>query len=215
MFRTKCKKVTAVVLSAFIMISPVAMATGIPTFDGAAAANALQSLIQMKTQIDNQISQINELKSQVKALSGSRNLGKILNSVKDQVPAEWQAIYGNGAIATDYKDLIKPKTYSNEEAAKALFANYDMTLKSFEDTKKRLDNIQALMNKINTTQDIKAAADLQSRISAEQAIIANNQTKLDMMAKMFDIQEKIIEQQQIQKDRCFIAAKYGRSLSGC
>ena len=214
MFKVKYKKMVAVVLSAFIIISPLASAGGISTFDAAAAANAAQSLVQLKTQIDNQISQINELKSQVKALSGSRNLGQILNEVKDQVPAEWQAIYGS-ATATNYKDLLKPKTYSSEEAAKALFTNYDMTLKSFEDTKKRLDNIQALMNKINTTQDIKAAADLQSRISAEQAIITNNQTKLDMMAKMFDIQEKIAIQQRVQKDKCFRAAKYGRSLSGC
>lgn len=229
MFKVKYKKMVAVVLSAFIIISPVASAGGIPTFDAAAATNAAQSLVQLKTQIDNQISQINELKSQVKALSGSRNLGQILNEVKDQVPAEWQAIYGS-ATATNYKDLLKPKTYSSEEAAKALFTNYDMTLKSFEDTKKRLDNIQALMNKINTTQDIKAAADLQNRISAEQAIIVNNQTMrmvLIFIASCFlftacspsesytDKRTKEMDSEaalQAKKDECFIKAKYDKSI---
>lgn len=70
-------------------------ASGIPVFDGAAATNMLQQIIQSKTQIDNQIDQITELKNQVAALSGSRNMGKILNTVKDQLPNEWQAVYGN------------------------------------------------------------------------------------------------------------------------
>uniref|UniRef100_UPI0026F46C88 type IV secretion system protein n=1 Tax=Snodgrassella sp. CFCC 13594 TaxID=1775559 RepID=UPI0026F46C88 len=87
--------------------------------------------------------------------------------------------------SNELQRLLKGKSYTPEQAAKSLFANYDSTMKSFQDTKKRLSNIQQLMAKINTTQDVKAAADLQSRISAEQAIIQNNQTKLDMMSKMF------------------------------
>ena len=189
-------------------------ASGIPVFDGAAAANMLQQIIQSKTQIDNQIEQITELKNQVAALSGSRNMGKILNSVKEQLPNEWQAIYGN-ASSTNYKDLLKGKDYTPEQAAKALFANYDATLKSFQDSKKRLDNIQALMTKINSTKDIKAAADLQSRISAEQAIIQNNQTKLDMMSKMFDLEEKIARTQRSQRDACLARHIADRNYSSC
>jgi len=174
----------------------------------------VQQIIQSKTQIDNQIEQITELKNQVAALSGSRNMGKILNSVKEQLPNEWQAIYGN-ASSTNYKDLLKGKDYTPEQAAKALFANYDATLKSFQDSKKRLDNIQALMTKINSTKDIKAAADLQSRISAEQAIIQNNQTKLDMMSKMFDLEEKIARTQRSQRDACLARHIADRNYSSC
>ena len=198
-----------------LLISSVnVQASGIPVFDGAAAANMLQQIVQSKTQIDNQISQIVELKNQVAALSGSRNMGNILNTVKDQLPNEWQAIYGS-ATSTNYKDLLKGKDYTPEQAAKALFANYDATLKSFQDSKKRLDNIQALMAKINSTQDIKAAADLQSRISAEQAIIQNNQTKLDMMSKMFDLEEKIARTQRSQRDACLARHIVDRNYSSC
>lgn len=198
-----------------LLISSVnVQASGIPVFDGAAAANMLQQILQSKTQIDNQISQIVELKNQVAALSGSRNMGNILNTVKDQLPNEWQAIYGS-ATSTNYKDLLKGKDYTPEQAAKALFANYDATLKSFQDSKKRLDNIQALMAKINSTQDIKAAADLQSRISAEQAIIQNNQTKLDMMSKMFDLEEKIARTQRSQRDACLARHIVDRNYSSC
>ena len=57
-------KAVTVALSCLMLATPaISSASGIPVFDGAAAANALQSLIQMKQQIDNQIKQITELKS--------------------------------------------------------------------------------------------------------------------------------------------------------
>ena len=203
------------VIGLILFVSSVnVQASGIPVFDGAAAANMLQQIIQSKTQIENQIEQITELKNQVAALNGSRNMGNILNSVKEQLPNEWQAIYGN-ISSTNYKDLLKGKNYTPEQAAKALFANYDATLKSFQDSKKRLDNIQSLMTKINSTKDIKAAADLQSRISAEQAIIQNNQTKLDMMSKMFDLEEKIARTQRSQRDACLARHIADRNYSSC
>ncbi|PIT19280.1 type IV secretion system protein [Snodgrassella alvi] len=205
----------APVLTLILSVSSMNVnATGIPVFDGAAAANMVQQIIQSKTQIDNQIQQITELKNQVSALSGSRNMGKILNTVKDQLPNEWKAVYGS-ATATNYKDLLKGKDYTPEQAAKALFANYDATLKSFQDSKKRLDNIQALMTKINQTKDIKAAADLQSRIAAEQAIIQNNQTKLDMMSKLFELEEKVAHMQRSQRDACLAQHLVDRNYSSC
>jgi type IV secretion system protein VirB5 len=205
----------APVLTLILSVSSMNVnATGIPVFDGAAATNMLQQIIQSKTQIDNQIEQITELKNQVSALSGSRNMGKILNTVKDQLPNEWKAVYGS-VTATNYKDLLKGKDYTPEQAAKALFANYDATLKSFEDSKKRLDNIQALMTKINQTKDIKAAADLQSRIAAEQAIIQNNQTKLDMVSKLFELEEKVAYMQRSQRDACLARHLVDRNYSSC
>ena len=58
-------------------VAAPAVASGIPVFDGAAVAQAIQQGIQMKQQIDNQLDQIKQLKDQVKALTGSRNLGQI------------------------------------------------------------------------------------------------------------------------------------------
>lgn len=206
--------VVSILISCGMIMPLTATASGIPVFDGAAAANMVQQIMQSKTQIDNQIQQISELKSQVAALSGTRNMGQIFNGVKDQIPDEWKNIYGS-MTATNYKDLMKGKSYTPEQAAKSLFANYDATLKSFQDTKKRLNNIQALMAKINTTQDVKAAADLQNRIAAEQAIIQNNQTKLDMMAKMFGIEEKIAEMKRAQNERCILSKRSNLGIAGC
>lgn len=213
-FNTLKQTALAVMLSGSLLAVPHVSASGIPVFDGAAVAKAAEQIINMKTQIDNQLKQLSELKSQVQAISGTRNMGQILNGVKSQLPDEWQRLYGS-MTATNYKDLLKGKNYTPEQAAKDLFANYDATLKSFEDTKKRLNNIQALMSRINTTQDLKASADLQSRIAAEQAVIQNNQTKLDMMTKLFELQSRIAARQQVQHERCILSKRSNLHLNGC
>ena len=90
-------------------------AGGIPTFDGAAVSQAIQQGIQMKQQIDNQLKQISELKSQVKALTGSRNIGKLLrNEAQEALPDEWKAVYeaakNRAAAAAKTCSPAKPTT---------------------------------------------------------------------------------------------------------
>ncbi|KFA32187.1 type IV secretion system protein, partial [Xanthomonas vasicola] len=62
--------------------------------------------------------------------------------------------------------------------------------------KSRLDQINSLMGQINQTQDPKAIAELQGRIASEQAMIANEQTKLQLFQMMAQADEKLHEQRQ-------------------
>lgn len=62
--------------------------------------------------------------------------------------------------------------------------------------KSRLDQINSLMGQINQTQDPKAIAELQGRIASEQAMIANEQTKLQLFQMMAQADEKLQEQRQ-------------------
>lgn len=212
---TRLAKLAAIVVSGSLILTPVAATAGIPVTDPGSIAQAIKQGIQLKEQIDNQIKQIAELRSQVKALTGSRNMGNLLkDAVKDQVPSEWKDLY-NSATGTDYKALLKGKDYKPEDALKMLISNYDSTLKAFQDTKKRLDNIGQLMNQIDGAQDMKAAADLQNRLAAEQAIIQNNQVKLDMMARMFEIQKEIQSAQRVSHTNCQRAKKFGWDTAGC
>ena len=92
--KTQLKKFMVLsIVGTSLLTAPLAsMATGIPVIDGMAAANAIQSLLQMKEQIDNQLKQLSELKSQVQAVSGARNLGNVATGmVKDHIPTEWQS----------------------------------------------------------------------------------------------------------------------------
>ena len=131
-----------------LLTAPLAsMATGIPVIDGMAAANAIQSLLQMKEQIDNQLKQLSELKSQVQAVSGARNLGNVATGmVKDHIPTEWQSVYSQAtSTRTNYKDLLNGKTYSPETALKLLASNRDFSEKAFDELgMKKLPTVKSL-----------------------------------------------------------------------
>ena len=179
-------------------------AAGIPVFDGAAILKYGEQIVQMKKQIDNQVKQITELKSQVSAITGGREMGNLLKgTVKDQIPDEWNDIYK--LVNIDTSNLTDPKKFDPEANLKGLAGIQKMTETAFADTKKRQENINALQAALNNTTDIKAAADLQGRIAAEQATIANNQTKLDQMARMYEIQKEVNARQRTAYNQCVLA----------
>lgn len=208
----------AVLSCAMLSLPAVSPASGIPVFDGAAAANALQSLVQMKQQIDNQIKQITELKSQVKALTGTRNLGNILKTeAYEQLPDEWKSVYSSVETLKkgNYKDMLNSKNYNEAADKERLVQQFDLTLKAIKDSEVRMQNIQRLMNQIDQTQDMKAAADLQSRIALENAKIQQNQTNLDMMARYMEIQEKVQVQKRQARNSCIRQNRINGTSNSC
>lgn len=95
-------------------------ATGIPVFDFAAFLGALESYISSIEQISNQVNQIRRLDKQIKtmdsqvdALTGSRNMGMLLNTPDFQAIRRWlpedmqQTVSimaaGGGAVSLDGK----------------------------------------------------------------------------------------------------------------
>ncbi|OSI23528.1 type IV secretion system protein [Neisseria dumasiana] len=201
------KSAVAVLVSAGLMLgsSTAAVATGIPVFDGAAVAQAIQQGIQMGEQIQNQIKQISELKSQLKAITGNRNLGNILKTeALEQLPDEWKSVYSQAMKAKNgnFKDLLSSKGYDKNADNDRLVKHYDLTLKAIKDSELRFKNIKALMNQVNTTQDAKAAADLMNRIQLENAYIQQNQTQLDMLERFMALDEKVQFKKRQAVDNC-------------
>lgn len=214
--KQKMKYFISTILSVCMLTLPVTShAGGIPTFDGASVAQAIQQVIHMKEQIDNQLKQISELKSQVTALTGSKDIGKTFSETAlEQLPSEWKDLYGS-VNNTDYKKVIQGKAYTPETAMKQLVHNYESSIQSFNDTKSRLTNIQKMIQKIDSTTDIKAAQDLQNRIAAENAIIQNNQTKLDMMARMADQMKEVEYYKRMDRRSCYAKNIKSQNWDAC
>ena len=63
-------------------------------------------------------------------------------------------------------------------------ANKAMTMQAYDATLARVNNINALMAKADTTMDTKAAADLQNRMASENAMIQNEQIRLNLLAQL-------------------------------
>nr|WP_250646763.1 P-type DNA transfer protein VirB5 [Bordetella avium] len=67
-------------------------------------------------------------------------------------------------------------------------------LDAYDAAKNRLSQIDQLMRQINQTQDPKAIAELQGRIAAEQAMIQNEQTKLQMYQMVAAAEDRLQQQ---------------------
>ena len=146
MMKSKLKQVsTAVLLTVGLATTPLTVtASGIPVVDGAAATQRAQNFVQQMAEYAKQLTQMkNQYEQQVqqfKSLTGSRNLGNILkDTVKDQVPSEWSAIY-KGAKNIDYKSVINSKGYDSKTADRMAVKNLQDMEEVFKSTKTQLDN---------------------------------------------------------------------------
>ena len=211
----------SIVLAAGIAISPAAFAQ-IPVTDGASIANSIQQQIETiakwKMQYDQMTSQINQMKQQYESLTGSRNLGQILNNaaLRDYLPNDWQGVYDavksggysglSGRALSIYEankafdacmvfKLVDQRTACEAQAVKGA-QDKAFALDAYDKAKSRLTQIDQLMAKINDTPDPKAIAELQGRIAAEQAMIQNEQTKLQMYQMVAAAEDRLQEQRQ-------------------
>lgn len=208
------KKMVTVVSIGFTMGS--AFATGIPTFDGAAAANAVQQLLHMTEQIQNQKQQITQLQQQLTINTGSRNLGSIMNNplLRQYLPNDWQQVYSNmkngkSGMTTSARVLAEAaglfdtcKNITNQSQKQTcenkmgqVAQNKSNLMKALEATQTRLNQIDSLMAQINQTKDPKSIAELQARIGIENAQIQNVATQMAIYDRIASAEEKIAAQQ--------------------
>ena len=214
-------KMKALVAALAITMAGAASAQ-IPVTDGASIANSIQQQIETiakwKMQYDQMTSQINQMKQQYESLTGSRNLGQILNNaaLRDYLPNDWQGVYDavksggysglSGRAQSIYEankafdacmvfKLVDQRTACEAQAVKGA-QDKAFALDAYDKAKSRLTQIDQLMAKINDTPDPKAIAELQGRIAAEQAMIQNEQTKLQMYQMVAAAEDRLQEQRQ-------------------
>lgn len=199
---------------------PVTITSDIP-----ATLNQVQTMAQwtqqiagMKQQYDQMQTDYQQMVRQYESTTGSRDLGQIMNDpkLKNYLPNDWQDVY----------DSVKKSGYSGlSGSAKSIYENnqaYDgcahivselertscearsvkgaqdkgFALEAYGAAQARMGQIDQLMAEINNTQDPKAIAELQSRISVEQANIQNEQTKLQMYGMVAAAEDSLQQQRQ-------------------
>ncbi|AOS01152.1 P-type DNA transfer protein VirB5 [Xanthomonas oryzae pv. oryzae] len=215
----KTLAVITVACSVFLSNSTYAQ---IPVTDGASIAQQVaaqvETIAKWKMQYDQMTSQINQMKQQYESLTGSRNLGQILNNaaLRDYLPNDWQGVYdavksggysglsgralsiyeGNKAFdACAHFKVADQRTACEAQAVKGA-QDKAFALDAYDKAKSRLTQIDQLMAKINDTPDPKAIAELQGRIAVEQAMIQNEQTKLQMYQMVAAAEDRLQEQRQ-------------------
>ncbi|EFR2202932.1 MULTISPECIES: P-type DNA transfer protein VirB5 [Gammaproteobacteria] len=227
-------KMKALVAALAITMAGAASAQ-IPVTDGASIAQQvsaqIETIAKWKMQYDQMTSQINQMKQQYESLTGSRGLGNILNNpaLREYLPSDWQGVYDSvksggyaglsGRASSIYSqskifDSCAHITVSDQKKlceARAVKSAQDQAfaLDAYDKAKSRLNQIDSLMAKINDTPDPKAIAELQGRIAAEQAMIQNEQTKLQLYAMVAQAEDKIQQQQQRELQARTWAARKG------
>jgi type IV secretion system protein VirB5 len=204
------KMLAAAVASTLIACAP-AHAT-IPVIDVAAIQQMIQEMIAWQQQLSAMQSQLGQLRQTHSALTGNRGLGALLpQSAADRnyLPADWSSVdavsRGIGArysalharVAALVRDNAR---ISDQELARlpartraALLAARDaaatgeaLTRAAYERSSDRFSSLGQLIDRIGSTADVKAIAELQGRIAAEQAMLENEAVKLQSYAYATD-----------------------------
>ncbi|WP_323123173.1 type IV secretion system protein [Burkholderia alba] len=194
------RHIAAAVVTAVAFTNPSVHAQGIPVLDASTLAQAIATVNQLKAQYQT-------LTNQYNALTGNRGLGMILNdpSLRNYLPDQWQSVYDaakggtlNG-ISGPAQQIAQQEgwtayTPGQQRLNNTMAMNKSMAMDAYGATLTRLQNIQNLMSQSNLTQDPAAKADLQNRWAAEVTQINNEKTRLDLMGRLQDIEEKYAQQ---------------------
>ena len=193
-------------------------AQGIPTIDTAAIAQYLQQIQQMKTQIENQVSQIVELKNQVQALTSVDNLkGMAEELASQQIPDSWKDLYKDVEKLSDVdiNKVLSSKAYDPKSSNQLLVGYYQQLEDNFGEMTERFSRLTELQHRLRSAPDIKAAADIQNQIAVEAGSIQVAQTKLDNMQRLYEIQKEVNQERKKHQTYCGFQKRAGNSIPNC
>lgn len=202
----------------FLLVLATPVYAQIPTTDGVAAAqrqaNQTATLAQMAAQLMELKAQLQQARTTYESVTGSREFGMVAYSqaIKYALPDDMVDMYNSAessltGISGSVAQIIDneklngnvSEVQSKIRQRQRLMAATDKAvgISAYNGAKARLAQIEALMGKINTTQDPKGIAELQARIQVEQAAIGNEQAKLAVMQKMQASEAALLEQQKV------------------
>ncbi|MPW20070.1 type VI secretion protein [Paraburkholderia sp. CNPSo 3157] len=179
-----------------------AHAQGVPTISPAELAQQMVMVQQLIKQVQNQ-------EAQFQALTGNSGLGMISNNpaLRNYLPEEWQDIYiqakGGGLsgvsssmrVIEQQEGMTGASTVGQQRYYDTLATNKAMNEQAYTAIMARFNNIQSLMHQSNLTQDPAQKADLQNRMAAEEAMVTNDQTRLQLTARLQENELRLAEEQ--------------------
>jgi type IV secretion system protein VirB5 len=207
--KLKCMGVLAVMLA--LAAAPQAQAMAV--VDVRAIAQLKQQLTAMAKQLTTARDQLTQARETFQSMNGSRGMEQLLSgTVRNYLPADWveldsairqgvgayqalaadvqAAIQGNAVLDAGQLALLSPAERQQLENARRSAAMLQVTTRqALSATSGRFASIQQLIDAIPRAQDPKAIMDLQARISAEQGMLANEQTKLQVLYQAAQAEE--------------------------
>ena len=165
---------------------------GMPVIDHANLVQAIQQLQaweqqwhQMNQQLQQQIQQNRTTTRQLEASTGSRQLGTVHNEIRTP------------SVESGFAQTLAA-TSTHAEAARLV----DLQAQRINyATQHRFQQIQALMQQINVTNDAKGVQEINARIGAEQAMLAAEQKEMAQLQQDFLAQLARIDRNNVDAQR--------------
>jgi type IV secretion system protein VirB5 len=181
--------------------------------DVGAIAQLVEQIATMYQQLETARSTLRQAEQQYRATTGGRGMERLLSGTdRNYLPANWaqleatmrradgtyralgaqlQSVLNDNALLSDERvAALSPIERQHLEAARRSAALFQATSRqALETTSGRFATLQQLVDAIPSAQDQKAVLDLQARIAAEQAMLANEQTKLSVLHQVAQAEE--------------------------
>lgn len=188
----------------------LASAQGIPVVDTVAIQNLIQQVAYWQQQISAMQSQLAQLQQTYGSMTGNRGMQSLLPMTYDQrnyLPPDYASLMAtvngqapgyaglstqiqnvmaaNAVLSTQQLNAMSPQQRQLVEDGRksaAMLAALSQT--AYQGTSQRFAALQQLITAIGGAGDSKAIQDLEGRVSAEQAMLHNEQTKLQLLYQM-------------------------------
>jgi type IV secretion system protein VirB5 len=176
--------------------------------DVASVTQLLHQIETMASQLEAAQAQLQQARAQYQSLTGERGMeGLLAGTVRNYLPTDWSQLtailQGSGGsfagLMTDLQRNLNANAVLPGSQIAGLPADARAQLSTARDAvallqavsqealsnaSNRFSDLQQLINAIPSAQDAKGALDLQARISAEQGMLQNEQTKLQVLYQM-------------------------------
>jgi len=195
----------------------------IPVTDIAAIAQLIAQLQQLQEQLLVAKNQLEQAQALYESLRGERGMQRLLEGVvRNYLPEDWQGlIEAMEAVSASYSALaadvhatieahailtakqiaaLDPLDAQELTAARRSVALLEsISRQALATTSARFGAIDELIQAIGQAEDQKAILDLQARIDAEAAMLANEANKLHVLAQASDAQARAHRQRQVER----------------
>lgn len=206
----------AAIAAALVLSVDTAAGQGIPVIDQTAIAKHIETIAELKSQLDalnQQIEQAQQLYRSLNKLTDMADVASVLNdpAIRNALPADFNAIEGlfrgngtgvfgdsaskllegNSTYRTDADDFYAQELsrIQNKNAGQMSLGQ-----QIYDAATRRIDGIDQLREKISTAGDAKDIADLQARLQAEQAFLQTDVLRMEGLRMVQQAQVQVDEQ---------------------
>jgi type IV secretion system protein VirB5 len=171
--------------------------------DIGAIAQLMQEVQQMQQALQTAQNELNQAHQTYQSMTGARGMQLLLSgTVRNYLPASWPQV--STSLAGPIQSTVNANAVLTPQQWSALSATEQQHLsaargnaallqvaaqQAYSTTSGRFNSVQQLINAIPTAADQKGILDLQARIQAEQGMLQNDSTKLNVLYQAAQAQE--------------------------